>query len=71
MAAVYIWAAQNRLDASFRYDLEELTGQKASVFLDLNNITDESDMRYTAQEWNVNQVESFGKRFIAGVRYSF
>ena len=65
------WAAQNRLDASFRYDLEELTGQKASVFLDLNNITDESDMRYTAQEWNVNQVESFGKRFIAGVRYSF
>ena len=65
------WAPQNRLDASFRYDLEGLTGQKASLFLDLNNITDESDMRYTSEPWNVNQVESFGKRFIGGVRYSF
>ena len=65
------WAAQNRLDASVRYDLEALTGQKASLFLDLNNITDESDMRYTSEPWNVNQVESFGKRFIGGIRYSF
>ena len=54
-----------------RQDLEGLTGQKASLFLDLNNITDESDMRYTSEPWNVNQVESFGKRFIGGVRYSF
>ena len=65
------WAAQNRLDASVRYDLEALTGQKASIFADFNNITDESDMRYTAQPWNVNQVESFGRSFLAGVRYSF
>ena len=65
------WAAQNRLDASLRFDLERLTGQKASLFADFNNITDESDMRYTAEEWNVNQVESFGKSFLAGVRYSF
>ena len=65
------WAAQNRLDASVRYDLEALTGQKASIFADFNNITDESDMRYTAQPWNVNQVESFGRSFLAGVRYAF
>ena len=65
------WAAQNRLDASVRYDLEVLTGQKASIFADFNNITDESDMRYTAQRWNVNQVESFGRSFLAGVRYAF
>ena len=65
------WAAQNRLDASVRYDLEALTGQKASIFADFNNITDESDMRYTAEAWNVNQVESFGRSFLAGVRYSF
>ena len=65
------WAAQNRLDASLRFDLERLTGQKASLFADFNNITDESDMRYTAEEWNVNQVESFGKSFLAGVRYAF
>ncbi len=65
------WAAQNRLDASVRYDLEQLTGQKASVFVDFNNITDESDMRYTAQRWNVNQVESFGRHFLAGIRYAF
>ena len=65
------WAAQNRLDASVRYDLEALTGQKASIFADFNNITDESDMRYTAKRWNVNQVESFGRHFLAGVRYAF
>ncbi len=65
------WAAQNRLDASLRFDLERLTGQKASLFADFNNITDESDMRYTAEAWNVNQVESFGKSFLAGVRYAF
>ena len=65
------WAAQNRLDASVRYDLEALTGQKASIFADFNNITDESDMRYTAEAWNVNQVESFGRSFLAGVRYAF
>ena len=65
------WAAQNRLDASVRYDLEALTGQKASIFVDFNNITDESDMRYTAKRWNVNQVESFGRHFLAGVRYAF
>ena len=65
------WAAQNRLDASVRYDLEALTGQKASIFADFNNITDESDMRYTAEAWNVNQVESFGRSFLDGVRYAF
>ena len=56
-----------RLDASIRYDLEELTGQKASIFVDFNNISDESDMRYTAAPWNVNQVESFGRAFTAGL----
>ena len=65
------WAAQNRLDASVRYDLEQLTGQKASVFVDFNNISDESDMRYTSAPWNVNQVESFGRAFTAGLRYAF
>jgi len=65
------WAPQMRLDASIRYDLEELTGQKASIFVDFNNISDESDMRYTSAPWNVNQVESFGRAFTAGLRYSF
>ena len=65
------WAPQMRLDASIRYDLEELTGQKASIFVDFNNISDESDMRYTSAPWNVNQVESFGRAFTAGLRYAF
>ena len=65
------WAHQMRLDASIRYDLEELTGQKASIFVDFNNISDESDMRYTSAPWNVNQVESFGRAFTAGLRYAF
>ena len=65
------WAHQMRLDAALRYDLEQLTGQKASIFLDLNNITDEVDVRYSGYEWNPNQVESYGRRFVAGIRYAF
>ena len=70
LSGVY-WAPQMRLDASIRYDLEELTGQKASIFVDFNNISDESDHRYSGESWNTNQVESFGRAFTAGIRYAF
>lgn len=64
------WDEQVRLDFSLRYDLEELTGYKASLFLDVNNITDETDVRYTAKDWNPNQVESYGRRYLVGMRFS-
>jgi TonB-dependent receptor len=64
------WDAQTRVDVSVRYDLEGIIGHKVSVFLNLNNLTDETDVRYTGKSWNPNQVESYGKRYLAGFRYS-
>ena len=37
----------------------------------MNNITDEVDVRFTGREWNPNQVEQFGRRFVAGFRINF
>ena len=56
---------------ALRYNLHELTGYQASIFVDLNNLTDETDFRYTGAKWNPNQSESFGRRFLVGVRFSF
>lgn len=67
----YFWDEQERLDLSIRYDLEGLTGYQASIFVDVNNISDETDVRFTGSEWNPNQVESYGRRYLFGVRLSF
>ncbi|MBT7333904.1 MAG: TonB-dependent receptor [Gammaproteobacteria bacterium] len=64
------WDAQKRIDLSIRYDLEPLIGQNVSVFLDANNLTDEKDLRYTGESWNPNQIESYGRRYVVGVRYN-
>ena len=64
------WDEQTRLDLSVRYSLEAFTGYNASLFLNMNNITDETDIRYTARAWNPNQVESYGKRYLVGIRFS-
>ena len=64
------WDEQERVDLSIRYDLEALTGYKASLFLDMNNLTDETDVRYTGSSWNPNQVEAYGKRYLVGFRFS-
>ena len=64
------WDEQKRLDLSVRYDLEPLIGQNISLFLDMNNLTDERDIRYTGSTWNPNQVEAYGRRYLVGVRYS-
>lgn len=65
-----LWDEQKRLDLSIRYDLENLTGYKASIFVDFNNLTDETDVRFTGRSWNPNQVEAYGRRYVAGVRFS-
>ena len=66
-----LWDEQVRVDASIRYDLERLTGVTASVYLNLNNMTNETDVRFTGQKWNPNQIESYGKRYLAGIRINF
>ena len=68
-AAIY-WDEQQRLDLSVRYDLAPLIGHNVSLFLDMNNLTDETDVRYTDSPWNPNQVEAYGRRYLVGVRYS-
>ncbi len=64
------WDEQSRLDLSVRYDLEPLIGYKASVFLDMNNLTDENDSRYAAERWNPTQNEYYGRRYLTGIRFS-
>ena len=68
-AGIY-WGEQKRLDLSVRYELEPLIGHNVSLFLDLNNLTDARDIRYTGSPWNPNQVEAYGRRYLVGVRYS-
>ena len=65
------WAEQKRVDLAFRYSLYELTGWQASIILDANNLTDETDFRYSGARWNPNQVESFGRRVLVGLRVNF
>ena len=68
-AGIY-WGEQKRLDLSVRYELEPLIGHNVSLFLDVNNLTDATDIRYTGSPWNPNQVEAYGRRYLVGVRYS-
>lgn len=65
------WDAQDRLELSLRYDLEDLTGLKAIVYADFNNLNDATDIRYTGNARNPNQVESYGSRYVVGVRANF
>tara|TARA_A100001011_G_scaffold256947_1_gene265190 strand:+ start:4995 stop:7439 length:2445 start_codon:yes stop_codon:yes gene_type:complete len=65
------WDAQDRLELSLRYDLEEMTGLKAIVYADFNNLNDATDIRYTGNAGNPNQVESYGSRYVMGVRVAF
>ena len=67
--AIY-WDEQSRLDLAMRYDLEPLIGYKASLFVNVNNITNEEDGQYAGSSWNWIRNESYGRRYLAGVRFS-
>jgi TonB-dependent receptor len=64
------WAEQSRVDLALRYDLEPLIGYGASVFLNVNNITDEEDSQYAGKTWKPIRVEEYGRRYVAGIRFS-
>jgi outer membrane receptor protein involved in Fe transport len=64
------WEEQERVDLSLRYDLAPLIGHNISLFANFNNLTDETDVRYTGKSWNPNQTEAYGKRYMVGFRYS-
>ncbi len=66
------WDEQERLDASIRYNLPVRPGGVAlTLFANANNLTDSTDVRYLGQRATPNQVEGFGRRFLAGVRADF
>jgi TonB-dependent receptor len=67
--AIY-WDEQSRVDLAVRYDLEPLIGYGASLFLNVNNLTDEEDGQYAGKKWKPIRVEEYGRRYVAGIRFS-
>ncbi|WP_078084896.1 TonB-dependent receptor [Microbulbifer mangrovi] len=66
------WDAQKRVDLSVSYDLPmAVFGSDVTLYANANNLTDEQDVRYTGDESNPNQVESYGRRYLAGFRVNF
>ena len=65
------WGEQQRLDFSLQYQLPVISGlDGASLYFNANNLTDETDLRY-AGNGTVNQIESYGKQYLLGLRLSF
>jgi len=66
------WDAQERVDASLRYNLPWEFGQsRFTVFANGNNLTDETDVRYIETPATPNQVEGYGRRWLIGVRVDY
>ncbi|WP_105103104.1 TonB-dependent receptor [Microbulbifer pacificus] len=66
------WAEQKRVDLSVSYDLPmNVFGADITLYANANNLTDEQDVRYTGDESTPNQVESYGRRYLAGFRVNF
>lgn len=66
------WAAQKRLDLSARYDLPwQLMGADLSLYLNANNLNDAVDVRYAGTARTPNQVERYGRYYMAGLRANF
>ncbi|MGQ0528455.1 MAG: TonB-dependent receptor [Panacagrimonas sp.] len=61
------WEATERLDLSVRYDLTRVV----TLYMDANNLTDELGIRYAGDESRPTEVESFGRRYLFGLRASF
>ncbi|HYD43921.1 MAG TPA: TonB-dependent receptor, partial [Phenylobacterium sp.] len=61
------WDETTRLDVSLRYQVNDYV----SLFADGNNLTNEKGVRYQGREDRPYEVESFGRKFLFGVRASF
>jgi TonB-dependent receptor len=65
------WGEQQRLDFNLQYQLPGMSGlEGASLYFNANNLTNETDLRY-AGNGTVNQVESYGRQYLLGLRLSF
>jgi TonB-dependent receptor len=66
-----VWGEQQRVDLSISYQLPmDIAGAQLSVYLNANNLTDEVDLRYAGNR-TVNQRESYGRHYLAGLRINF
>ncbi|MEM0911781.1 MAG: TonB-dependent receptor, partial [Pseudomonadota bacterium] len=66
------WAETTRVDFSLRYSLpNDISGMNITFALNGNNITDERDVRYINSRATPNQVEGFGRRWVASVRVDY
>ncbi|MDX2142550.1 MAG: TonB-dependent receptor [Rhodospirillaceae bacterium] len=61
------WNASERLDFSARYQINDYVG----VYFDANNLTDAVGLRYEGTEDRPFEVEGFGRRYLAGVRFNY
>lgn len=65
------WDEQERTDLNIQYQLPwEFNGAVATVYLNANNLTDETDVRYGGNGF-VNQAEAYGERYLLGFRVSY
>ena len=66
-----VWDEQERLDLNVQYQLPwGFNGAVATVYLNANNLTDETDVRFRGNG-TVNQAESYGSRYLIGFRLSY
>lgn len=66
-----VWGETERVDLNAMYQLPwDIAGAMATVYFNANNLTDEVDIRYDANHLP-NQVESYGSRYLLGLRLSF
>ncbi len=65
------WNAQKRLDLSFSYTLPSFNDVDISFYANANNLTDEIDIRYVGTEATPNQIERYGRRYMAGIRVNY
>lgn len=66
------WDAQQRVDLSVSYILPwTIGGGDLSLYANANNLTDEQDIRYVGTTRTPNQVESYGRRYLVGMRFNY
>lgn len=66
-----VWGEMERVDATVQYELPlDLGGASASLYANVNNITDETDVRF-AGNGTINQSESFGRHYLLGLRVNY
>jgi TonB-dependent receptor len=61
------WDTDDELDLSLRYQLNDST----ELFMDAMNLTNMAARRYGHDSMNPIEVETFGRRYMAGVRFNF